>query len=253
MFPMIPAESRAAAMADVDFRLTTVRVSGRVIGDVEALFPTQGRGGAPLLQGADPRLASESGTPRASLDRDGAFQFGAVPPGTYRLAVAQRMVELVPRRGAAPSGTDHPNVATLAAGILLSGEIIVGDDDISGVQLRAARTMKFPVTVKVEGGGPTPPFQLRFEDASPKEKTPPITVEAGSKDSFEVQLPDLQFRLVLPEAPPGFYLKSATLVYPSGGTTSILQKPFIVHQTARMAIVLGRDAVSGGSKDIEGR
>ncbi|HEX4997544.1 MAG TPA: hypothetical protein VFY29_04935 [Terriglobia bacterium] len=212
--------ANGARVADIDFRLSTVMVSGRVIGDLEAALPSLGRGVAAsaLVRGPDLRLGTDPVAPKAPVDREGAFQFSAVPPGKYR-----------PMMG-----------ATAGVGIL-STELVVGDDDISGVQLRAARLMKFPVIVAVEGGVATPPLRLRFENARASDNPAPVVVEATGTASFDVSLPDIQYRLAFPETPPGLVVKSATLVYPSGGTTSILQKPFVPRQVARLEIVLTRN------------
>jgi hypothetical protein len=193
--------------ADVDFQLATVRVSGRVLGVV----PTE------------LRFGTGARAPKAAVSRDGAFQFDAVPPGTYRLTTASAEIGVT------------------------SGEIVVAGDDVGGIQVGTARLMSFPVTVSVEGGGPTPSLQLRFEEVRGLSVPASLVVGGAAPAASDVSLPDLQFRLVLPEPPPGLVVKSATLVYPSGGTTSVLEKPFIVHQMARLEIVLGRAPAAGGS------
>jgi hypothetical protein len=126
---------------------------------------------------------------------------------------------------------------------VVAAPVVVGDDDITDLQVSVGRVMPVEVTVTVEGGEKPPPFLLlRFEDARAKQVPAPF-VEATATtatESFEVSLPDIQYRLVLPQLPPGLFVKSATLVYPSGGTTSVLQREFVAHQAARLAIVLAR-------------
>jgi hypothetical protein len=227
-FPGTATESQAtvvtvtngARIGNVDFRLATVRVSGRLVGDTAAIVALHGRGAAPALSITELRLGPGSADPRADVGPDGSFQFGAVRPGTYR-----------PTLGATP------------VGILSNAAVVVGDDDVADLQFRVARVMSFPVAITVEGGGQAPSFQLRFEAARAGDSAAAV-VEVVATASFEMGLPDIQYRLVLPETPPGFFLKAATLVYPSGGTTSILEKPFITHQVASLEIVLARAGAS---------
>jgi hypothetical protein len=172
----------------------------------------------------------------ATVAADGSFLFDAVSPGTYRPMIPP------PNETAAQQKCPNPNrdcVAWTPSIAILAEPIVVGDDDVTNIQLWAGRMMSFPVTVAVEGGGPPPAFMLHFEDGRAPERRLP-SVEVAATASFDAEIPDTQLRLLAPELPPGFFLKSATLVYPSGATTSILQEAFTTHQVARMTLVLGR-------------
>jgi hypothetical protein len=171
-----------------------------------------GRASGP--SGVGLRLGDGPGGPTALVEQDGSFMFRGVTPGTYRFG-----------EGA------------------IGGPLVVGDDDLTGVQVKTGPLMSFPVTVTVEGGGQVPSLRLRFEDGRPTESPVPF-IETSGSGVFEVNIPDIQYRLVLPEIPAGFSLKAATLIYPSGGTTSNLDQPFSVHQIAWMTIALRRDGAA---------
>ncbi|HEX5000620.1 MAG TPA: carboxypeptidase-like regulatory domain-containing protein [Terriglobia bacterium] len=190
----------------VDFRLLTVQVSGRVLG-----------GGGGTL-----RLGSAANAPTAQIAADGSFRFGAVPPGTYQPTTVQ------------PTA----NKSVLSSSVL-SNVVVVADDDITGLQMRGGPIIKIKGSITTEGGGATPPLTLRFEDASPLQSPPPF-VEMVATAAFEAGLPDIQYRLVLPQPPPGYYLQSATQIYPSGASTSVMKQPFAPREVARLDIVLGR-------------
>jgi hypothetical protein len=231
-FPSVTNQAQAVVVtvptggkvADIDFRLTTVRVSGRASG-----------GGS----GRDLRLGPGDNAPASTVAADGSFLFENVSPGTYRLVLPSPSRGTVPRTGSPACPVLRGCGAWTAPIAVLAEPVVVGDDDVTNVQLWVGPVMSFPVIVSVEGGGPPPSFKLRFEDGrAPERRLPPIEVAATA--SFDAQIPDTQLRLASPDLPPGFVLRSATLVYPSGATTSILQKVFTTHQVARMTLVLGR-------------
>jgi TonB family protein len=161
-----------ATLTEINFSTAApvgVVVSGRV------LLPS-GQTAAPNSRAS---LSGGGQGQQVTLNADGSFGFSRVRPGTYTLTVS-------------------------GAGSAQSATIVVGDANISGVELAVA----FRVTgsVSVAGSGPLPRISLSF--VSDKPDVAPREVSLSPAGDFITELPEGKYRLNVSGLPTGYKVES---------------------------------------------
>ena len=177
-----------ATAAGIDFRIerpsSGLTVSGRVIHESNPSFGTVQ---VHLSGGASGSFTNLS----AVAKLDGSFEFVRVRPGTYNVTVN-------------PSPFQEARVIT------------VSDKDVTGLEVRIPWAGDVTGRVAVDGGGPTPSFQILFVGGG-------RTVNSyaqGAGQGFRATLPEGYFAFTVSGIPSGFYLKSVT-----SGETDLLSNP----------------------------
>jgi TonB family protein len=135
-------------------------------------------------------VGSQRPAPESFVKPDGSFEVQRVRPGNYTLRV--------------------PPLATT---------VIVGDADISGVEIEVPYNVAG--TVVVENGGPLPSLSLSF--TSTKVGAEPQNMTLSAAGAFSSQLTPGDYRLAVSGIPTGYSLKSVTV-----GTLDLLTNPLKV-------------------------
>lgn len=145
----------------------------------------------------------------ATIGAGGSFVFNNVRPGTYQLVVGPRI-------------TMPPMT------------LVVGDRNLTDVQVLVPLTADVAGTVEVEQNGPRPRFQLAFtrvEGGAPSAPSVPISATAAA--AFTVSLPRGDYRIAATGLPAGYTLKSAT-----AGGADVLGQPLKIGQGSPTALTV---------------
>ncbi len=178
-----------AVTANIDFQIekpsTGLSVSGRVIMESTAPFGNV----QVMLNGAPGGSYMNLNVP-AKLD--GSFEFVRLRPGTYTLSVS-------------PAAFFQPRT------------LVVGEKDITGLELRVPWTGEVRGKAAVEGGDPVPTFTLSFTGG-----IRPATSYLANQ-AFQATLTEGFYGVSTSGIPSGFYVKSIT-----AGATNLLTDPLRV-------------------------
>jgi TonB family protein len=128
--------------------------------------------------------------PESVLKADGSFEVPRVRPGAYTLRVPP-----------------------------LAATVVVGDEDISGVELEVPYNVAG--NIAVENGGPLPNVSLSLTSAKPGAEPQKMTLSAAG--AFSSQLTPGDYRLAVSDIPGGYSLKSIT-----AGTVDLVANPLKV-------------------------
>ena len=179
-----------AVTANIDFQIekpsTGLSVSGRVI--IESTAPFFGNVQV-MLNGAPGGSYTNQNVP-AKLD--GSFEFVRLRPGTYTLSVT-------------PAAFFQPRT------------LVVGEKDVTGLELRIPWTGEVRGKAVVEGGDPVPTFTVSFTGG-----IRPAT-SYQSNQAFQATLTEGFYGVSTSGIPSGFYVKSIT-----AGATNLLTDPLRV-------------------------
>jgi TonB family protein len=157
-----------------------VTVSGRLI------HPN----GTPATEVQRVRLAGQPGPiPETAVQRDGTFQFLRVRPGNYQLLITG-------------VGSSQPF------------SVVVGDKDVTGIELQVLPIVTLTGTVHVEGDGLRPRLTITF---SPFKGGGTVPGAFPSNGGFRVTLPEGEYRIGWSGLPAGYELKSI-----KAGSTDLL-------------------------------
>jgi hypothetical protein len=207
--------AEGAALTGIDFQVVVpspVRVSGHVVRDD---MPPGAR------QGGQVRLTSSTNsaaTKTVNIDANGRFEFSSVQPGSY-----QALVQPSQRMTAVP---------------------LTIDSDIEDLELVVPLSVRVDGNIMVEGGQPRPRTQIQFTSS-----TLPAGQTSVGLGTFQAFLPKGEFRIEVPNLPPGYFVKSLM-----AGTTDLTKDTLNIDSSSenvRIGIVLG--VFSDGWVPVRGR
>jgi TonB family protein len=157
-----------------------VNVSGRV----RRTTGTGGVAGQPVMMIGGSRALQQTTTAA-----DGSFQFSRVVPGTYQLS--------------STAARTNPPVS-----------FVVGDQDVTGIEIAVIPTVTVIGNVVIEGNGMWPRVQLQLSPFKGTGQTAGWTFStSGTDGSFRGVLPEGDYRVSWVALPAGYAIKSVT----SGG------------------------------------
>jgi len=185
-YPGVSATSGATALnvlsgtpiTGIDFAMTVaagVTVSGRLVqpnGAPATGVPTIGLIGGP-----------PGATQTSFVRSDGSFEFSRVRPGNYQLLLA-----------GVPFAERFP--------------VVVGDKNITGIEVPVVPAVSVTGTVNVEGDGPRPRLTIVFSPFKGNGNTSTAVLQTSG--AFRVTLPEGQYRIGWTGLPSGYELKSIT-------------------------------------------
>jgi hypothetical protein len=125
-----------------------------------------------------------SGIQQATTAADGSFQFPRVRPGTYQLGSAQL-----------GSAGNQPI------------SVVVGDTDVTGLEIVVVPTAEVTGNVAIEGNGPRPRIQIQL---SPYRGGQGFGTSSQPDGAFRATLPEGEYRVSWSGLPPGYEIKSLT-------------------------------------------
>ncbi|HLQ77111.1 MAG TPA: hypothetical protein VK210_07135 [Terriglobia bacterium] len=184
--------------------VTLLQVSGKLIG----MNPSLLSGNVSLVGASSTLPALET-----SIGADGSFVFPKVIAGTYTARL------------------NAPGIPTTAA----ASVVIVGNKDISGVEISVPRDVNGRIVV--EGDGPAPRITLPLTATGTGTGTSSISIAPQIDGSFRASLPLGERRVGKPSGlPAGYSIKSIKY-----GTTDLLTDPLKITEadSAELTIVLG--------------
>jgi hypothetical protein len=210
--PIAVAEGEERSGVDLTFRLIrTVTIEGRVVNEAGALPPTNltlVRTG-PRVQ---PRDLVISASNSSQANPSGAFRFAAVTPGRYRLTARAFVTPPV-----LPATPEPPGVgaASINVGPLwATAEIVVADDDISGLAVTLRPGMRVTGRVSFDARSsmqPPDPMTVRVSLVDVDGGTARPSGAVRSNGTFEINgiLPGA-YVLTSPLTEQGWWLRSVT-------------------------------------------
>jgi TonB family protein len=161
----------------IDFTLAisaSVTVSGRLVQPNGA--PATG---VPSIN----LIGRQPGITTSSVRSDGSFEFSRVRPGNYQLLlVGVPFAERIP--------------------------VVVGDEDVTGIEVPVVGTVNLTGTVNVEENGPRPRLTIVFSPVKGNRNIPGATPQTNG--TFQVTLPEGEYRVGWTGLPAGYELKSIT-------------------------------------------
>lgn len=134
---------------------------------------------------------------------DGSFQLQRVRPGTYQLQAAASVAGRLPERL----------------------PVVVGAQDVSGLELVVVPALEVAGNVVIEGKGPVPRIQLQF---SPYKGGQNSGVASSPDGSFRTVLAEGDYRISWANLPAGYEVQSMT-----SGTSDLLATPLKISADAR--------------------
>ncbi|HET9131404.1 MAG TPA: carboxypeptidase-like regulatory domain-containing protein, partial [Terriglobia bacterium] len=211
----IAVQSGRETLRDIVFPYPSkgVTVSGRIHGDLRSLRPRR-----VSLYGSGVDL-------NAALAVDGTFSFNGVAPGTYKLGMP---------------------IAAFAWG---TREVVIGDRDLTGMELFMNDTIVSTGRVVVEGGGPVPRFSILMENPQgtslhsymwtvDTSRSSGMVAFSGWTDRpndvvFNTILPIGQYRMSLSHLPEGYSVKAFRY-----GSTNLLRNSVTIDGEIRQLFIV---------------
>jgi hypothetical protein len=177
-----------------DFRIekpsTGLTVSGRLINESNQF----GSGVVQVVLSGGPSGAYTN--QNVPLKLDGSFEFLRVRPGNYNLTVSP-----------------YP--------FPLSRTVVVGEADVTGLEVLLPWTTEVSGRVIVDGGGPVPTFNVSFTGGNRQ------ATAYQSNQAFRATLAEGFYGVYISNIPAGFYVKSI-----GSGTVDLLSEPYRVVKPA---------------------
>jgi hypothetical protein len=130
-----------------------------------------------------------------ALKADGTFEFARLRPNAYTLL----------------------HSAPFSAPV----EVVVKDADVKGLEIPLPLVVTVAATIVMENGGTPPNVSLSFLDTSKNE-----VIEATSRQSFAIAVPEAEYRVSINRLPNGYAIK--TLM---AGATNLLTSPLKLSRT----------------------
>lgn len=226
---------------NADLQLTpvpTARVSGSIFGPEGPLSRSILR----LVPANTAELFSDADLSTVTTDQGGRFVFPSVPAGHYTLRLA-------PRGGfPAPGG---------AAGLIwLDTPVSVGTEDVDGLTLMAVQGIRVSGRLDFEGTSPRPSVlsnvQISIEPAEIIPGTATFSVRPGNTGDFtSTTLPGGRYYIRIPNSPPGWMFKSATI-----DGRDVADIPFVLREEPTNVTITFTDrwsGIRGFVQDVAGR
>ena len=193
-----PLNVRRTDTAELRLTFTTpdqppVKISGKLTGLDAALFSR----GPVSLNLSEPRYVSSL---QATISPDGTFEFPAVFPGNYNVALSPSVNATIP-------------------------PINVGSKELTGFEINVPRRKEIAGRVVLEGSGPMPRFSVPMNTVGPALEGPGglsmITINPQTDGAFRVSIQEGERRAgPVGGLPPGYTVKSMTY-----GTIDLLSAP----------------------------